>query len=111
MIEVAIVGALLSLVFLVAVVYVRDILGPGRAAAPVASVPRDQAPEYRVGSILLVLWGGDTCEERGFDNLTGHVISDGFINCDKRLAARGTMAMAALHTKARLRAISTAFKK
>jgi len=110
MIEVAIVGALLSLVFLVAIVYVRDILGSGRAPA-VASVQRDQAPEYRVGSILLVLWDGDTCEERGFDNLTGHVISDSFVNCDKRLAPRGTMAMAALHTKARLRAISTAFKK
>lgn len=111
--EVTIVGGLLSLILFVAIVYMSGSMSRSRSAvpAPVASAPHEGALKYRVGAILLLPWSGNACEERGFDNLTGHVVSDQFVDCDLRLAQGGALATATMHTQARMRAITTAFKK
>jgi hypothetical protein len=40
---------------------------------------------FRVGSILLMPPTGKICEERQFDNHTGHIVADAMINCEAKL--------------------------
>lgn len=62
--------------------------GPATVVASVSPEVQRRRDElaHRLGSILFVPWASDMCEERHFDNFTGSIVSDAYVNCEQRLA-------------------------
>lgn len=77
--------------------------------------PQDAAPspdEYRIGTITYVPVKGATCEVHRFDNFTGAVVPDGFVNCERKLNPEVDDPMGpGTQRSARMKAILDNFKK
>jgi hypothetical protein len=77
--------------------------------------PPDRSEEYRnrIGSILFTPTNGSAavCEERLFDNLTGKLVADGFIDCTFQQPAERPDSMRHDKSAERMRAVFEAFKK
>jgi hypothetical protein len=69
-------------------------------------------PDHRLGSIMYVKVKGPMCEVHRFDNVTGQVVPNGSVKCERMAAPEGAE-LTDLNSErfARLRAISGAFKK
>lgn len=108
----------LSLVSLFALLIVSAGLGGWFAGlANTRAIQQEPAPaptvdDFRLGSITYVPVKGANCEVHRFDNFTGQVVPDGFVNCERKLNPEVTDPMGpASQRGARMRAILDTFKK
>jgi hypothetical protein len=47
--------------------------------------PAPTIDDFRIGSITYVPVKGPNCEVHRFDNFTGQVVPDGYVNCERKL--------------------------
>lgn len=90
-----------------ATLYFSGVPMPWSQAPAVAAVE----PDHRTGSIMYVPVKGPMCEVHRFDNATGQVVPNGFVNCERRVDDIPDPMGPNGERSARLRAISGAFKK
>jgi len=81
-------------------------------AAQQEAAPGPTIDDFRLGSITYVPVKGVNCEVHRFDNFTGQVVPDGFVNCERKLHPEVTDPMGPGSQRgARMKAILETFKK
>jgi hypothetical protein len=86
-------------------------LADTRAALQEAA-PAPTEDDFRIGSITYVPVKGANCEVHRFDNFTGQVVPDGFVNCERKLNPEVANPMGpGTQRSERMRAILDTFKK
>ena len=100
-----------ALVGILSIVFVG--LNAHFSAPPSPASPQQQGAETRrTGSILFFPWTGDICEKRRFDNRTGQILPNGYVNCETELASSNAGSTAERRDNTvRMQAILDAFKK
>ncbi|HVV61280.1 MAG TPA: hypothetical protein VHD14_05925 [Pseudolabrys sp.] len=113
-------GGLAAIFLLVFVIGVRTqhfrfgAAGPAPAVikmSPEAQTKREEEAR-RLASILFIPWTSDTCEERQFDNFTGSIVSEAYVNCEQRLTQQKVdMPITPHDNTTRMRAILETFNQ
>lgn len=81
-------------------------------AAPQEAAPAPTEDDFRMGSITYVPVKGANCEVHRFDNFTGQVVPDGFVNCERKLYPETSEPMGpGTQRNVRMRAVLDGFKK
>lgn len=76
------------------------------------AAPGPTVDDFRMGSITYVPVKGANCEVHRFDNFTGQVVPDGFVNCERKLNPEVNDPMGpGTQRNERMRAILDTFKK
>lgn len=105
LVEVACLFSVFAIIVYISSTYMNGIPG-SHSGSRQAGAGQDAEQKHRVGAILLPPEKGSNCEERSFDNATGHIVSVGTVDCEKALSSAEKHA-----PEARLRSITAAFKK
>lgn len=105
-----------SLAGLVAFLVVSAAIAGGLTGMVNTPLPRDEPArteeDFRVGAIMYVPVKGAICEIHRFDNATGRVVPDGYINCERKLTPDGANAYAqGTERNERMRAVLQSFRK
>jgi len=83
-----------------------------RAAQKEAEAPGPTIDDFRIGSITYVPVKGADCEVHRFDNFTGAVAPDGYVNCERHLNAEGSDPLGPdTQRGSRMKAVLGGFKK
>jgi len=75
------------------------------------SRPAPPTPSHRVGSIISVPWGGQTCDVQLFDNNNGVVYGQGHADCDLLLPRQDVVSLPRVRNTSRIEAIARTFQK
>lgn len=83
-----------------------------RPAQQEAAEPAPTIDDFRIGSITYVPVKGPNCEVHRFDNFTGAVVPDGYVNCERKLNPEGADPLGPdTQRGARMKAVLGGFKK